>query len=229
VILAAVAVVGAFYWFLFRSRWGKDVYAVAFNPESAALLGIDVRRTVVMVWVLAALLAAVSGILVGPLVTVQPHMGLIFTVKALAVASLGGFANPLGILVGLPTLTWFSAFYLNGAGWSVVPTALPTLDDVRNSFSLPALGATAPTVDPAYPLGIASGDPGPDGTVLWTMRTGNTYTGTVTTRAGAQTLETLLFTITAPSVGSWRRCRPTMMGAPGSALRVNIAAKSGVG
>ena len=53
---------------------------------------------------------------------------------------MGPYIGPLGILVGLPTLTWFSAFYLNGAGWSVVPTALPTLDDVRNSFSLPALG-----------------------------------------------------------------------------------------
>jgi branched-chain amino acid transport system permease protein len=73
---------------------------VAFNPEAAALLGIDVRRTVVLVWVLAALLSAVSGVLIGPLVTVHPHMGLIFTIKALAVASLGGFANPLGILAG---------------------------------------------------------------------------------------------------------------------------------
>ena len=100
VMSAACIAVGLFYWFLLRSRWGKDVYTVAFNQEAAALLGIDVRRTVVMVWVLAALLAAVSGILVGPLVTVHPHMGLIFTIKALAVASLGGFANPLGILAG---------------------------------------------------------------------------------------------------------------------------------
>lgn len=100
VMSAACIAVGLFYWFLLRSRWGKDVYTVAFNEEAAALLGIDVRRTVVLVWVLAALLAAVSGILVGPLVTVHPHMGLIFTIKALAVASLGGFANPLGILAG---------------------------------------------------------------------------------------------------------------------------------
>ena len=100
IILAACAAVAAFYWFLFRSRAGKDVHTVAFNPEAAALLGIDVRRTVVLVWVLAALLAAVSGVLIGPLVTVHPHMGLVFTIKALAVASLGGFANPLGILAG---------------------------------------------------------------------------------------------------------------------------------
>ncbi|HYF06855.1 MAG TPA: branched-chain amino acid ABC transporter permease, partial [Acetobacteraceae bacterium] len=52
IILAACAAVAAFYWFLFRTRAGKEVYTVAFNPEAAALLGIDVRRTVVLVWVL---------------------------------------------------------------------------------------------------------------------------------------------------------------------------------
>jgi len=100
IIVAALAAVGAFWWALFRTRWGRDVYTVAFNPDAASLLGINVRRTVTSVWVIAALLAAFSGMLVGPLVTVHPHMGLIFTIKALAVASLGGFANPLGILVG---------------------------------------------------------------------------------------------------------------------------------
>ena len=99
-IVTACAAVAGFYWLLFVSRWGKAVYAVAFNPDTAALLGIDVRRTIVLVFVLAALLAAISGVLVGPLVTVQPHMGLIFTIKALAVASIGGSANPIGILVG---------------------------------------------------------------------------------------------------------------------------------
>ncbi|MFG1238363.1 branched-chain amino acid ABC transporter permease [Xanthobacter autotrophicus DSM 597] len=100
IIITAFVVVGAFYWFLFGSRWGKAVYAVAFNPEAAALFGIDVRGVVVLVFVLAALMAGISGVLVGPLVSVHPHMGLIFTIKALAVAAVGGFTNPVGILLG---------------------------------------------------------------------------------------------------------------------------------
>jgi branched-chain amino acid transport system permease protein len=100
IIILAFLIVVAFYLFLFRSRWGKAVYAVAFNREAAALLGINVRGIVVLVFVLAALLAGISGILVGPLVSVNPHMGLVFTIKALAVASIGGFANPIGILAG---------------------------------------------------------------------------------------------------------------------------------
>jgi branched-chain amino acid transport system permease protein len=100
IIVLAFLIVAAFYLFLFRSRWGKSIYAVAFNREAAALLGINIRGTIVLVFVLAALLAGVSGVLVGPLVSVNPHMGLVFTIKAMAVASIGGFANPLGILAG---------------------------------------------------------------------------------------------------------------------------------
>lgn len=100
VIAIGFLVVGLFYLFLFRTRQGRAVRVIAFNPDAAALLGIDVRRTISLVFVVSAVLAGISGVLAGPIVTVQPHMGLVFTVKALAVAALGGFANPLGVLFG---------------------------------------------------------------------------------------------------------------------------------
>lgn len=123
VIAAAFVVVGLFYVFLFRSRHGRAIHVVAFNADAASLLGIDVKRTVVLVFVLASVLAAISGILAGPLVTVQPHMGLVFTVKALAVASLGGFANPLGILVGAILFGVVESFsnYFNSAFGDLYP------------------------------------------------------------------------------------------------------------
>lgn len=99
VIGVSVVVVAGFYWFLFRTRWGKSIFAVAFNPDAALLLGIDVRRMVTVVFALASMLAAISGVLVGPIVSVFPQMGLIFTVKGLAVAAVGGFSNPVAILV----------------------------------------------------------------------------------------------------------------------------------
>ncbi|MDN5842753.1 MAG: branched-chain amino acid ABC transporter permease [Alcaligenaceae bacterium] len=100
VIVAAVVVVVLFYWFMFRTRWGKSIYAVAFNPEAASLLGISTGNVKIAVFVIASILAAVAGVLIGPLVTVHPQMGLIFTIKALIVAAVGGFSNPFGILIG---------------------------------------------------------------------------------------------------------------------------------
>jgi branched-chain amino acid transport system permease protein len=100
VIVCAMVVVALFLWFMRRTRWGKAIEVVAFNPEAAQLLGIDTRAVKISVFVIASLLAAIAGVLIGPIVTLQPHIGLIFTIKALIVASVGGFANPLGILLG---------------------------------------------------------------------------------------------------------------------------------
>lgn len=100
VIVSAMLIVAIFMWFMKRSRWGKAIEVVAFNPEAASLLGINTGATKVAVFIIASVLAAVAGVLIGPIVTLQPHMGLVFTIKALIVASIGGFANPLGILMG---------------------------------------------------------------------------------------------------------------------------------
>ena len=96
----ALLVLGALCWFLFRTRAGKEIAAVAFDKPTAALLGINVRRTVVTSYILMALLSATSGILAGPITTVQAHMGILFILKGFAVVSIGGFVNPIGILIG---------------------------------------------------------------------------------------------------------------------------------
>ncbi len=100
VIVCAMVVVVLFLGFMRKSRWGKAIEVVAFNPDAAQLLGINTRAVKVAVFVIASALAAIAGVLIGPIVTLQPHMGLIFTIKALIVATVGGFSNPLGILLG---------------------------------------------------------------------------------------------------------------------------------
>jgi branched-chain amino acid transport system permease protein len=100
VACVALLVLAALCWFLFRTRAGKEISAVAFDKPTAALLGINVRKTVVMSYVLMALLSATSGILAGPITTVQAHMGILFILKGFAVVSIGGFTNPIGILIG---------------------------------------------------------------------------------------------------------------------------------
>ena len=64
------------------------------------MLGINVRHTIIGSYVAMGVLSACAGVLVGPLQTVQSHMGMLFLLKASAVISIGGFSNPLGLLVG---------------------------------------------------------------------------------------------------------------------------------
>lgn len=99
VAAVALAVIGALYWFLYRTRSGKIIAAVAFSRDTAALLGINVRRAIVMSFVIMALLAGAAGVLVAPITTVQAHMGLLYTLKGFVVLNIGGFTNPLGVLV----------------------------------------------------------------------------------------------------------------------------------
>lgn len=96
----ALCVVAVLWRVLYHTNAGKMIAAVAFDKRTAALLGIDVRRTVVLSYVIMALLTAISGVLAGPLTTVQTHMGIIFILKGFAVVSIGGFVHPAGVLVG---------------------------------------------------------------------------------------------------------------------------------
>nr|ART89657.1 high-affinity branched-chain amino acid transport system permease protein LivH [uncultured bacterium] len=101
-LVAAVVLIiaAAFYRLVFRSRWGESILTVAFNPEASSLLGINTRAIKTGVFVLASMLAGAAGVLIGSLVTLHPHIGLVFTIKALIVAAIGGFSNPIGILLG---------------------------------------------------------------------------------------------------------------------------------
>lgn len=100
-LVAALALfaVGALYYILFRTRIGKDIAAVSFDKGTASLLGINVRRTVMVSYALMGVLAAIAGVLAGPITAVQSHMGMLFIIKGFAVVSIGGFVNPLGILI----------------------------------------------------------------------------------------------------------------------------------
>ncbi len=99
VAVVALLVVGALYYILFRTRIGKDIAAVSFDKGTASLLGINVRRTVMASYTMMGVLAAIAGVLAGPITAVQSHMGMLFIIKGFAVVSIGGFVNPLGILI----------------------------------------------------------------------------------------------------------------------------------
>lgn len=113
VAVVALSVVALLYWMLFRTRWGKQVAAVSFDKGTAQLLGINVRRVVVSSYLMMACLAGVSGILAGPLTTVNSHMGIMFLLKGFAAVCIGGFANPIGVLIaglGFGVVEAFSGF-----------------------------------------------------------------------------------------------------------------------
>jgi branched-chain amino acid transport system permease protein len=99
-LLLAGAIVFGLQAFLNRTLTGRAMQAVAQNTESATVLGIDVKRMVLYVFLINALLAAVAALLVTPAYLAKFDMGDIIGLKAFYAAIIGGFNQTRGALLG---------------------------------------------------------------------------------------------------------------------------------
>jgi branched-chain amino acid transport system permease protein len=98
-LVASLAAMAGVLFFLKRSVLGKALAAVAFNPTAAGLMGINVRRMVVLAYMISSVLAGLAGMLVVPFIPGHSEMGALLGLKAFAAAIIGGLGNPFGILV----------------------------------------------------------------------------------------------------------------------------------
>jgi len=98
-VIAFVAVV-ALQWFLQRTYTGKALRATVENWEAATLVGIDVQHVYFLSFVIGAALAGVAGALVSVGYSIEPTMGMSWTLKSLIVMVLGGLGSITGTFVG---------------------------------------------------------------------------------------------------------------------------------
>lgn len=117
--LAGAAIALALYLVRRYTRLGKVLEACVQNPRAAMLMGINVNRVVAIAFAVSTVFAAVAGLLIAPLFSVNAEMGMLFGLKAFAVAILGGIGSAggvfaAGLLFGLTealiTLYFGSAF-----------------------------------------------------------------------------------------------------------------------
>jgi branched-chain amino acid transport system permease protein len=99
VTVVMVSVVALFLLFQ-RTKVGLAMRAAAANPESSRLVGINVGRMLMLGWGLAAVLGALSGVLVAPKLFLDPNMMVTVQIYAFAAATLGGFDSPVGAVIG---------------------------------------------------------------------------------------------------------------------------------
>jgi branched-subunit amino acid ABC-type transport system permease component len=102
-ILAAVltaTMAGLLYLFLYHTRPGKAVRAVAGNREAAELSGIPTTRMLSFAFGLGVALAGVAGMLIGTLFPFTVLAGESYQLKSFVVTILGGPGNPAGALLG---------------------------------------------------------------------------------------------------------------------------------
>ena len=100
IIAFGLAVAGLLYLLVARSRVGMWVRAGAANREMTEALGINVQRLFTAVFVFGAVLCALAGGLLGPLLAVQVGMGESVLILAFVVIIIGGIGSVRGALVG---------------------------------------------------------------------------------------------------------------------------------
>jgi branched-chain amino acid transport system permease protein len=91
----------ALLWLFFRfTKLGLALRAAAVNPDESRLVGVRVPWMLALGWGIAAMLGAVSGLMVAPIVFLEPNMMQGVLLYAFAAAVLGGLDSPLGAVVG---------------------------------------------------------------------------------------------------------------------------------
>jgi branched-chain amino acid transport system permease protein len=99
-IVVMLCVLAALFAFLRFTPVGLAMRAAAQNPESARLVGIRVSWMLGIGWGLAAAIGAVAGMMVAPIVFLEPNMMSGILLYGFAAALLGGIDNPWGAVIG---------------------------------------------------------------------------------------------------------------------------------
>jgi len=101
VIVGALLLMVALDRFVALSRLGRGIRATAQDPETAALMGVDIDRVVMLTFLLGGMLAGAAGSLYGIFFeSARYNIGFLPGIKAFTAAVLGGIGNIRGALVG---------------------------------------------------------------------------------------------------------------------------------
>ncbi len=101
IVLASVLMMAALYLFIQKTRIGAAIRAAAIDQGAARLMGIDVNRVILLVFLLGPALGGAAGLMVGLYYgQINFTMGWVYGMKAFTAAILGGIGNIPGAMVG---------------------------------------------------------------------------------------------------------------------------------
>jgi branched-chain amino acid transport system permease protein len=123
VIGSSLVIMVGLYLFFKLTKTGMAMRATAQSQTAARLMGVSVSRIFALTWAISAAIGGVAGVLIAPIVYLDPNLGFI-GVKAFAGAILGGFGSIPGAIVGgmlLGVIENLSGYFFN-AGIKQVST-----------------------------------------------------------------------------------------------------------
>jgi len=124
--------------FFRHTRLGKAMRAVSVSPEAAKLMGIRVDRVYRWSWAISTAIGALAGLLVAPLIGINPEIGQLI-LRGLLGAVIGGFTSIPGAVVGglaVGLIETFSGVLIGSAFKNLVPFVLLMLLLVFRPYGL---------------------------------------------------------------------------------------------
>jgi branched-chain amino acid transport system permease protein len=100
IVVTSLALVALLALFFRYTKLGLALRAAAVNRESSRLVGVRVSWMLALGWGIAAVLGAAAGMMIAPVVFLDPNMMQTILLYAFAAAVLGGLDSPLGAVVG---------------------------------------------------------------------------------------------------------------------------------
>ena len=100
IVVVSIALVALLALFFRFTKLGLALRAAAVNPDSSRLAGVRVGWMLALGWGIAAVLGAVAGMMIAPVVFLDPNMMQTILLYAFAAAVLGGLDSPVGAVVG---------------------------------------------------------------------------------------------------------------------------------
>jgi len=100
---------------LSKTRFGASIRAIGDDEEVAKIVGINTKKVISWVFVIAGVIAGLAGLLVGLDTGIEPTMGMQLLLKAVIVVVIGGVGRIHGVIVG----AFLLAFIENIAVWHI--------------------------------------------------------------------------------------------------------------
>ena len=112
VVGASLLLMVLLHVFLFRTRTGSALRALASNYELAVTRGIPGDRLIRLMWFLSGALAAIGGSLFAMQTRLQPSLDLVILLPVFAAVTIGGMSNVFGAVIGAIVLSFAQNFLI---------------------------------------------------------------------------------------------------------------------
>jgi branched-chain amino acid transport system permease protein len=125
-IVSTVVVVAALFVFFGYSKFGKAMRATALDSIAARLMGVRIGSVFSAAWALSTMLGAFVGLLLAPVIGVNPEIGHLI-LKGLVAAVIGGFSSLGGAVFGgllLGLLESYAGLFFGATFKNLVPFAV---------------------------------------------------------------------------------------------------------